>query len=315
MNGFTDLRPNAFHERQNAEESFWPSFTDLMMVVVMIFLVTTSALYIRNWQLVQEMSAMIESERMAREVAQKTLRAQGSKDALIDKANADLIAASEEKGKLKLSLAEATESLRAMQMMRNALRLKSRRQVAELLTTNTAKEELALQLDAETKQAHTASIELMASKEQLLALQQAQINSGQSLDSLKIDYNATTDRLVQLRTEYSVLKSKYDKLLRPARSTKGKFVVTLRHGKTNGTLYYDFRLPSDDVYTRVSESDMHQRLADTLDGKGDDLYLKLVYPKTSGLSYEEAFSFRNSVLGKYDYYYRDQPLSEQLGGE
>lgn len=315
MNGFTDLRPNVFHERQNAEESFWPSFTDLMMVVVMIFLVTTSALYIRNWQLVQEMSAMIESERMAREVAQKTLRAQGSKDALVDKANADLIAASEEKGKLKLSLAEATESLRVVQMMRNALKHKSSRQVADLLAANTAKEQLALQLDAETKQAHVASIELTASKEQLLALQQAQINSGQSLDSLKIDYDATTDRLVQLRTDYSVLKSKYDKLLRPARSTNGKFVVTLRHGKANGALYYDFRLLSDEAYTRVSESDMHQRLAETLNDKGDDLYLKLVYPKASGLSYEEAFSFRNSVLSKYDYYYRDQPLNEQLSGE
>ena len=315
MNGFTDLRPNAFHERQNAEESFWPSFTDLMMVVVMIFLVTTSALYIRNWQLVQEMSAMIESERMAREVAQQTLRAQGSKDALIDKANADLIAASEDKGKLKLSLAEATESLRVVQMMRNALKLKSSRQVADLLAANTARDQLALQLDAETKQAHAASIELTASKEQLLALQLAQINSGQSLESLKIDYDATSNRLVQLRKDYSVLKSKYDKLLRPARSTKGKFIVTLRHGKANGALYYDFRLPGDEAYTRVSESDMHQRLSDALNDKGDDLYLKLVYPKTSGLSYEEAFGFRNSVLSKYDYYYRDQPLSEQLSGE
>lgn len=315
MNGFTDLRPNVFHERQNAEESFWPSFTDLMMVVVMIFLVTTSALYIRNWQLVQEMSAMIESERMAREIAQNTLRAQGSKDALIDKANADLIAASEEKGKLKLSLAEATESLRVVQMMRNALKLKSSRQVADLLAANTAKEQLALQLDAQTKQAHTASIDLTASKEQLLALQLAQINSGQSLESLKIDYDATSNRLVQLRKDYSVLKSKYDKLLRPARSTKGKFIVTLRHGKANGALYYDFRLPGDDAYTRVSESNMHQRLVEALNDKGDDLYLKLVYPKTSGLSYEEAYGFRNSVLSKYDYYYRDQPLSEQLSGE
>ena len=315
MNGFTDLRPNAFHERQNTEESFWPSFTDLMMVVVMIFLVTTSALYIRNWQLVQEMSAMIESERMAREVAQKTLRAQGSKDALLDQASADLSTASEEKGKLKLSLADATDSLRVVQMMRDALKLKSNRQIADLLAANTAKEQLALQLDAEKKRAHITSFELTASKEELLALQQVQINSGQSLESLKIDYDATTDRLVRLRTDYSVLKSKYDKLLRPARSTKGKFVVTLRHGKSNGALYYDFRLPSDDAYARVRASDMHRLLAELLGDKGDDLYLKLIYPKTSGLSYEEAFGFRNSVLNKYDYYYRDQPLSKQLNGE
>lgn len=315
MNGFTDLRPHVFHESQNPEESFWPSFTDLMMVVVMIFLVTTSALYIRNWQLVQEMTAMVESERIAREVAQKTLRAQGSKDALIDKANADLVTASEEHGKLKLSLTEATESLRAVQMMRDALKLKSSRQVADLLSANTAKEQLSVALDTQKKQTHAVRVELTASKQQLLALQLAQVNSGQTHDSLKIEYDATIHRLVQLRTDYAALKSKYDKLLRPARSTKGKFVVTLRHGKANGALYYDFKLPSDETYTRISASDMHQRLAQTLRDKGEDLYLKLVYPKTSGLSYEEAFGFRNSVLSKYDYYYREQPLSEQLSTE
>lgn len=310
MNGFTDLRPEAFHDRQQVEESFWPSFTDLMMVVVMIFLVTTSALYIRNWQLVQEMSSMIESERMARELAQKTLRAQGSKDAIIDKANADLIAASEEAGKLKLSLAEAVESLRVLQMMRDAANTRANRQAGELKAANASKEQLAQLLEAERQRAHAASIELSASKEQLLSLQQAQVNSGESLDKLKIDYDATTDRLVQLRTDYSVLKSKYDKLLRPARSSKGKYVVTLRHGKSNGNLYYDYRLPSDSGYTRLSEAQMHQRLNAVLNDKGDDLFVKLVYPKTSGLSFEEAYEFRNSVLGKYDYYYRNSPTAE-----
>ncbi len=311
MNGFTDLRPNIHYQSQNAEESFWPSFTDLMMVVVMIFLVTTSALYIRNWQLVQEMSAMIESERMAREMAQKSLAQRDSKDAILEKASADLMAASEVKNELQMNLFEAKESLRVLQMMRDALNARNARQTTELSAANSDKDQLLALLNAQTQRADSANAELTATRTELLALQQAQANSGQSINELKVDFDATTDRLVQLRADYVVLQGKYNKLLKPARSPKGRYVVTLRHGKSGGLLYYDFRLPSEDTYTRVTEASMHERLADVLADQGDQLYLKLVYPESSGLSYDEAYKFSNSVLSEYDYYYRNQPLSDQ----
>lgn len=315
MNGFTDLRPNVHHASQQAEESFWPSFTDLMMVVVMIFLVTTSALYIRNWQLVQEMSAMIESERLAREMAQQSMREQGNNEQELSRLNNALSAAESESSELRLSLSEAKESLRILQMMRDALSARNSRQTAELSAAETSREQLIAQLSAEQQRADSASNDLRVSKNLLTLLQQAQVDSGQSLKEMKIDFDATTDRLVQLRAEYTTLKDKYDKLLRPARSASGKYVVTLRHGKSNGTLYYEMRLPEDNSYSRVSEAEMHERLSGLLDAQGDQLFLRLVYPKTSGLSYDEAYRYSNSVLKKYDYYYREQPLDEQLNGE
>ena len=54
--GFIDLRQNHAHM---LEESFWPSFTDIMTVVVMIFLIATSVLIVKNWELVQELKTSI----------------------------------------------------------------------------------------------------------------------------------------------------------------------------------------------------------------------------------------------------------------
>ncbi len=57
--GFIDLRQNYQHL---VEDSFWPSFTDIMTVVVMIFLITTSILIVKNWELVDELKTRIEVE-------------------------------------------------------------------------------------------------------------------------------------------------------------------------------------------------------------------------------------------------------------
>ena len=54
--GFVDLRQN---QAQLVDESFWPSFTDIMTVVVMIFLIATSILIVKNWELVQELQTRI----------------------------------------------------------------------------------------------------------------------------------------------------------------------------------------------------------------------------------------------------------------
>ncbi len=54
------------------ENSFWPSFTDIMMVVTMIFLMATSLLVVRNWQLVAELQESITAERIASQLIEST---------------------------------------------------------------------------------------------------------------------------------------------------------------------------------------------------------------------------------------------------
>jgi hypothetical protein len=60
------------HAGIGGENSFWPSFTDIMMVVTMIFLMATSLLVVRNWQLVAELQESIAAERMAAQPRRKT---------------------------------------------------------------------------------------------------------------------------------------------------------------------------------------------------------------------------------------------------
>ena len=47
---FIDLRSGNL-----STESFWPSFTDIMTVVVMIFLITSVILMVRNWELIDQL--------------------------------------------------------------------------------------------------------------------------------------------------------------------------------------------------------------------------------------------------------------------
>ena len=68
--GFTDLRVNPQEGQVN--ESFWPSFTDIMTTVVMIFLIAMVVLLVRNMELVKQLRATMEAERIAAELARAT---------------------------------------------------------------------------------------------------------------------------------------------------------------------------------------------------------------------------------------------------
>ena len=69
--GFTDLRLNG-SGHDEIQEGFWPSFTDIMTVVVMIFLISMVVLLIRNMELVHQLRATMEAERIAAELARAT---------------------------------------------------------------------------------------------------------------------------------------------------------------------------------------------------------------------------------------------------
>ena len=71
-NGF----PNSdfYNEHEGAGgESFWPSFTDIMMVIVMVFLLVSVAVILNNWQLMEELKRSVDAERQAAQQAQAAL--------------------------------------------------------------------------------------------------------------------------------------------------------------------------------------------------------------------------------------------------
>ena len=66
--GFVDLRLNT--HTGPTEESFWPSFTDIMSVIVMIFLLAMVILLLKNMELVQQLRTTMAAERQFAQQAQ-----------------------------------------------------------------------------------------------------------------------------------------------------------------------------------------------------------------------------------------------------
>ena len=109
-----------------------------------------------------------------------------------------------------------------------------------------------------------------------------------------------------LASDYQNLEEKYNRLIRPARSAIGKYVVEVRYEKVDGKEKYRFRAAEQDGYQSISKTRLYQEL-DILKAKyKDKLYVKIIIPDNSGLSYNEAWKFTSGILEKYDYYYQDE---------
>jgi len=61
-------------EREAGSESFWPSFTDIMMVIVMTFLLITVVVILNNWELVNSLKESVTAEKQASAKAQSALQ-------------------------------------------------------------------------------------------------------------------------------------------------------------------------------------------------------------------------------------------------
>ena len=54
----------------------------------------------------------------------------------------------------------------------------------------------------------------------------------------------------------------------------------------------------------VTSKQLHQRLSKLKQQHSGDLYVKVIIPEESGLSYNEAWSFTFDILEQYDYYHQ-----------
>ncbi len=106
-----------------------------------------------------------------------------------------------------------------------------------------------------------------------------------------------------LRERHSDLESKYNRLVRPARSTVGRVVVEVRFWKEGDVRRYSLR-PASGSEISVSESELHQQLTAMKARHGEELYTKVI-PDDNSLTHGEAWRFTNKILNRYDYYYQN----------
>jgi len=221
---------------------------------------------------------------------------------------------------LRLRLLEKEEQLKQEQ-----LEIAARQQRIEQLETARARlqeEKAALNQRIETVQQELqqtrSTLETARSESETLAESVARLETAliarlsasnearqQQIDLLeqeKIDYNR---QLLTLKGEYEVVKSKYEELIKPARTAKGKYVAEVYYVKGKRGKVIRFKEPGDATFRNLSLQQVETRLGELKKEKGKELYVKIIIPKDSGLTYNEAWNFMKNLLEKYDYYYQE----------
>jgi chromosome segregation ATPase len=330
MSAFTPI--GQYQPDNDNDGSFWPSFTDIMMVVVLIFLLASSLLIVRNWQLVRELQESIAAERVAAEMIESTsqenatleerlinaeqltsilrLRIQDRDERLREAANEDLkkqqtiATLQREKSQLNQRIQTSQSELADTRQTMNVVSAEAQLLVEQL-------ELLKQQLEQQIQLAQANEQELELAIAEIAVLNASSEQQQQSIDLLeqeKIEYNR---QLLSLQGDYEVVKSKYNQLIKPARSARGKYVVEVHYVKEKKGEVIRFKKPGDPAYQNLPLEEVEKQLSALKKEKGKDLYVKIIIPKNSGLTYNEAWNFMRSLLDKYDYYYQDSTDDRQ----
>ncbi len=317
--GFVDLRLQG--SSSGADDSFWPSFADIMSVIVMIFMLAMVVLLIRNMELVQELRATMEAERHAAALARSTseernvlaaqltetenelsmlrmqmMQLQETKartEARLSRREAQLTAANAEQTRLSARVATLDQQVRSL--------------TQELSARSTAYAKLSGDLRNLTSDYDALKTKQVTTENALAELRQINAQQAEALTRSRSQIETVEQSLAQERTRFSELKVKYDKLVRPARTPRGKYVVEVRYSKRGNAYHIALKRPSDKALQPVDDPQLHRILNALKKEYPKTLYIKVIFPKESGLSYNEAWTFTTDLLKKYDYYYQAAP--------
>ncbi|HCS13579.1 MAG: hypothetical protein COS82_09180 [Zetaproteobacteria bacterium CG06_land_8_20_14_3_00_59_53] len=287
---FTDLRLNQ-RGGDGGEESFWPSFTDIMTVIVMIFLIAMLVLLLNNMELVKRLQATLAAERAASEQVASTSSQNRdlqnqllSTQAQLDMLRMQLMSTGEERDKLSEQLSQSRDALEQSQA---------------------AAQQSASELEQERSARSALQTQLAQAAAQLAALGKERDQQQERMRTLEQDRQQAATRLASLQGDFATLKVKYDKLVRPARSAVGKYVVNVRIMRQDGTIVRAVQSPEQKQFAQVSETEMYAMLDKLHAAHPADMYVRIIFPDEPGLSYSEAWTMTETLLKKYDYYYLD----------
>ncbi len=288
---FIDLRSNNL-----SSESFWPSFTDIMTVVVMIFLLTSVVLMVKNWELIDQLRTSMLAEQKASEMIRSTTEENATLDEQLAQTQHELSV-------MRMQLMQAREINESL----NIEISEKERQMIVLLADN---QKLQNTLDETERKSSELSSQLKAVIIDLDKLrsnyeqQSAEMKSARdTIIVLSEKKDTQANELTSLQNEFGSLKEKYDKLIRPARTARGKYVVEVNYQKVKGKGRIRFKDAADSDYRTVDRNELNTILEKLKKEHDKKLYVKIIIPEDSGLSYNEAWEFMRNLLDKYDYYY------------
>jgi chromosome segregation ATPase len=321
------------HAGIGGENSFWPSFTDIMMVITMIFLMATSILVVRNWQLVAELQVSVAAERMASEMIESTSQENATlEERLVNAEQSNsilrlrLLKREEESRLAQTAIREQESRIALMELRNNDLQLslqqtQTQLEVANLEIDTTTAQSLELssqiadlnqQLAKQLFESEQTRSLLEVARGQIEDLEQSTSTQQQSISQLtqeksllSRELESYNQQLLALKGDYETVKSKYEELIKPARSAKGKHIAEVYYVKGQAGNVIRYRQPGDQGFSTLSLAEVEQRLAQLKLEYGKDLYIKIIIPQDSGLTYNDAWDFMRNLLAKYDYYYQE----------
>ena len=330
--GFTDLRLNG--TSNEVQEGFWPSFTDIMTVVVMIFLISMVVLLLRNMELVNQLRATMEAERIAAELARATDEEKDSLSSALHRAEERVqqmrleIMRLQEKGLRSENL--IAQQLRAISgltnerddlaqqaaqlaLLRQRLEADVEQRRAQIDSAMKALDEKQIQLNVAQRSISTLEqtteqlrSRLAENQAQTERLQRTVSEQRESLEQARLNEQEVERRYLVLASDFDNLKVKYDKLVRPARSSTGRHLIEVKYWKADGKYRMSWREGGEGSFQEIRRSRLEKILQRLSNEKKNGLYVKVIFPEESGLSYSEAWKFTSELHGRYDYYFKDE---------
>lgn len=320
---FVDLRLN--HSGQQGNESFWPSFTDVMTVIVMIFLIAMVVVLLRNMELVKQVRATLEAQQAAMELARVTDEEKLDLTGQLHLAEEKALSAEDQAAQQQLEIMR----LREQNQLRGKVISERNKDVANLMQERNNLAQQAAQLLLERQQleesVNQAQNQLNVNTQELGDLQQrfttlqthfqekeqqltdaktSLEQQNQLLTNAQSDRQQVEQKYLVLADEFDNLKVTYDKLVRPARSSKGRYLVEVRYIKREGKYRIAWRKNGKGDFVAINAGKLDQRLTKLKQQKPDGLYVKIILPEDSGLSYSEAWKFTSHLHKNYDYYFQ-----------
>ena len=236
--------------------------------------------------------------------------------AALQESKAEELALQERQASLQTATANSASKIAALEIAlerANAALVTSQRDSgAQLTDLQERLRQTEATLDSSRENQQLTEQQLISMRAEVIALEQAKQDEAAALLALREEMAQLTDlraqdetRLETLKTEFDSLDTKYQKLVRPARSSSGKHVVSVWFSKQGGREVYRIRDSAQGGFTTTTRRVMANTLAGLKDRYGKELYVKVIIPENSGLSYSDAWRFTTEMQRAYDYYYQD----------
>ncbi|MEZ4387060.1 MAG: hypothetical protein R3D98_05700 [Candidatus Krumholzibacteriia bacterium] len=301
-----DLRAGA--RERGSDASLWAPFTDIMMVILMVFMLTMVVVIVKNSNLVERIR-LAQQQQAAAELfaaaARDSLAALAARNTDLEESirgySMQLILLNDQVDRMRDVVDAKLAVVEGLADENSELLARIRTIELQLAEKDQDLQAARMTMDEIRRSSREAESDLRDQLASLMAQLSAKDAALVTLTDQKTDLEL---ELAHSRQDLSSLEDRYLKLVRPARSAAGKVVASVTVSRVGGELRYDYQGPSPGApLERVSLAQLHERLAAAKQAHGNQLYVKIVIPDDSGLSYNEAWRFTKDILSRYDYYY------------